>query len=77
MFIGLIGTNLGEAIEELLTDDGKQALHSKEMLDVISNAMLEKYRVPGAHTGYLPFSTACEAKEYVDKSLNKVVTWFK
>ena len=47
------------------------------MLDVISNDVLEKYRVPGAHTGFLPFSAAWEAKEYVAENLNKVVTWFK
>ena len=64
-------------INELLTEEGKLALQRKEMLDVISNAVLEKYRIPGAHTGFLPFSTACEAKEYVTENLNKVVTWFK
>lgn len=63
--------------EDLLTDDGKRALQSKEMLDVIGNAMLDKYRVPGAHTGFLPYSTACESKEYVTTNLQKVVTWYK
>lgn len=64
-------------IEELLTDDGKQALWSKDMLDVISNEVLEKFRVPGAHTGFLSFSKAREAKEYVTENLNRMVTWFK
>lgn len=63
-------------VESLLTEDGKKALQSKEMLDVIGNAVLEKYRVPGAHTGFLPYSTACESKDYVKANLQKVISWF-
>lgn len=64
-------------VEDLLTDDGKRALKNKEILNVINEAVLEKYRVPGAHTGFLPYSTACESKEYVSANLEKVVTWYK
>ena len=53
------------------------ALQNREMLDIIGNAVIEKYRVPGAHTGFLPYSTACESKEYVRINLQKVITWFK
>lgn len=63
-------------VESLLTEDGKKALQSKEMLDVIGNAVLKKYRVPGAHTGFLPYSTACESKDYVKANLQKVISWF-
>ena len=64
-------------IDQLLTVEGKNALQNREMLDVIGNAVIEKYRVPGAHTGFLPYSTACESKEYVRTNLQKVITWFK
>lgn len=63
--------------ENLLTEAGKKALQSKEMLGVIGNAVLDKYRVPGAHTEFLPYSTACESKKYVSTNLIKVVTWYK
>lgn len=64
-------------IEGFLTKEGLDALQQKEMLDVIGDAVIDKYRIPGAHTGYLPYSTACESKEYVNINLQKLVTWFK
>lgn len=63
-------------VERFLSEDGKNALQRKDMLDVINNAVLEEYRVPGAHTGFLPYSTAVESKEYVKTNLQKVVSWF-
>ena len=63
-------------IDTLLTEDGKQALQNRAMLDVIGANILERYRTPGAHTGYMPFSAACEAIEYVQEKLPDVVSWF-
>lgn len=63
-------------IEKHLTSAGKTALMRKEMLDVIDKTSLEKYRVPGAHTGYLPFSVAKEARDYVKRNLELIETWF-
>ncbi|MCR4802464.1 MAG: hypothetical protein K5895_05600 [Lachnospiraceae bacterium] len=63
-------------IEKHLTSAGKTALMRKEMLGVIDKTSLEKYRVPGAHTGYLPFSVAKEARDYVKRNLELIETWF-
>ena len=63
-------------IEKHLTSAGKTALMRKEMLDVIDKTSLEKYRVPGAHTGYLPFSVAKEARDYVKRNLELIEIWF-
>lgn len=64
-------------VEKHLTEEGIQALQDQTMLDVLSRENLENYRVPGAHTGYLPYSKACEGVEYVQKNLPAVVSWFK
>ncbi len=61
----------------ILSQDGRNALYSnKRMLDVVGKNPVEKYRIPGAHTGYLPYSVACEAKDYVTKNLPEIVSWF-
>lgn len=49
----------------------------EEMLGVIDKTSLEKYRVPGGHTGYLPFSVAKEARDYVKRNLELIETWFE
>ena len=41
------------------------------MMKIIDGAVLNKYRTPGAHSGALPYSVACEAKEYVKKQYPK------
>lgn len=63
-------------IEKHLTSARKTALMRKEMLGVIDKTSLEKYRVPDAHTGYLPFSVAKEARDYVKRNLELIETWF-
>ena len=60
----------------LLSQAGQNALNSKKMLDVIGKNPVKKYRIPGAHTGCVPYSVACEAKSYVMNSLSEVITWF-
>lgn len=64
-------------IEKHLTSAGKTALMQEEMLGVIDKTSLEKYRVPGGHTGYLPFSVAKEARDYVKRNLELIETWFE
>ena len=68
---------LVEERSQFYSDALIQALQSKAMLDVIANANLEKYRIPGTHTGYLPFSVANESKEYVMRWLPQVENRFK
>ena len=67
---------LRKHIDCFLTDEGKDALQQKRMLEVINKDSLEKYRIPGAHTGYLPFSVAKEARDYVTEKLKEIATWF-
>ncbi len=47
------------------------------MYEIIDDSTLLKYRVPGAHTGLLPYSVACEARNYVRGYLPIIETWFK
>ena len=67
---------LRSLIDNILSDVGKQALQNKTMLDVIGENVLDRYRTPGAHTGFLPYSTACQAVDYVREKLPVVVGWF-
>lgn len=67
---------LRSIIDGILSQAGKNALYSKKMIDIIENNPVEKYRIPGAHTGVVPYSIACEAKEYVLKYLPDIVDWF-
>ena len=59
----------------LLTDKGKTALLSGEMRTLISREKRERYRNPPAHTRYLPYSVACECREFVLESLSKLTEW--
>ena len=62
----------------LLTDKGKEALDSGEIVKLLDNdTVVERYRTPGAHTGALPFSYACESREYTMHYLPIIYTWFK
>ena len=68
---------LHDIINQLLTEKGKEALTQRKMLNVINRGVLEKYRIPGAHTGFLPYSDALEARKYVISTLFVIATWFK
>lgn len=69
---------LKEKMLVLLTDKGKEALDSGEIVKLLDNdAVVERYRTPGAHTGALPFSYACESREYTMHYLPIIYTWFK
>ena len=67
---------LDNYILPLLTGEGKEALHNRKMIEIIESRYLEKYRNPGAHTGYVPFSVACESREYVLEKLPIILSWF-
>lgn len=71
------GNYLNNILNNLLTDKGKEALVQRKMLNVINGRVLEKYRIPGAHTGFLPYSEALEARKYVLGTLLVMASWFK
>lgn len=49
---------------------------SNEIMDIINDLTLQRFRVPGAHTGFLPFSVAEESKQYVEEKLPIIESWF-
>ena len=63
-------------VSQQMTERGKEALVSGEILDIISDTNREKYRNPPAHTRYLPFTTAYECRDFVIKSLHRISEWF-
>lgn len=71
-----IGCYLFKAINKLLTSKGKENLKSEKMMRIINYDVLRNYRNPGAHTGYLPFSEACNVRKYVYKNLLIIEDWF-
>ncbi len=70
-------TYLEEQLDKLLSDEGERIFRRGEVEDVISDEKLNLYRIPGAHTGYLPFSVACESRKYVLEMLPRILSWFK
>ena len=70
------GNELKDKTEKLLSDEGKEALGSGKIEEIINNNILNKYRIPGAHTGYIPYSKACEARKYVLESLLELEKYF-
>ena len=63
-------------VTKQLTNQGKEALNSGELADLISDEKRERYRNPPAHTRYLPYSIACECRVYVMSSIYKLSDWF-
>lgn len=59
-----------------LSPAGQQALLSSRMIDVIGSEKVDKFRNPGAHTGYVPYSVACECREYVNALISEMEGWF-
>lgn len=60
----------------LLTNEGLQAFLNGDMTTLISQTNLDRYRNPGAHTGFVPYSGACEAREIVREKLPELEKWF-
>lgn len=67
---------LRETLERCLTPDGINALYSHDLVDTISRTQTDRFRNPGAHTGFCTYSEACNAREYVRACLPKIETWF-
>lgn len=61
---------------QCLSPAGIQAYEGLQMQKLIDGTQRDKYRNPGAHTGYLPYSIAVEAREYVLSNLPAVESWF-
>lgn len=64
-------------LERMLTPAGVGAYRNETILNVIGKANVDAYRNPGAHTGFVLFSKAKEARDYVYYWLPVVETWFK
>lgn len=74
---GNVTNELYQSMLKVLTSKGQQALYSEQMIDLIGKANVDTYRNPGAHTGYVPYSKACEAREIVLKNVELIHEWFK
>ena len=61
---------------QCLSPVGIQAYEGSQMQNLIDAKQRNKYRNPGAHTGYLPYSVAAEAREYVLSNLPDLESWF-
>lgn len=61
----------------LLTTTGVVAFKNYILTAVLDDSQVTKYRIPGAHTGILPYSVACESRKYLLDKLPDVVSWFK
>ena len=68
---------LDNALTPLLTLDGLDAFRKRDLMEVISKENVLEYRIPGSHTGYLPFSVATKARDFVLDALPVFETWFK
>ena len=73
---GKVGNDLFQPLLQVLTNSGKEAFSNERMIDIIGSENLEKYRNPGAHTGYLPYAEACKARDLVVGSIAEVEKWF-
>lgn len=65
-----------QKLELFLTQKGKDALKTERMMDVIGSVNVNMYRNPGAHTGFVPYSKACDARDYVKAVLPEIEAWF-
>ena len=74
---GTCGMKLYIAMQDILTPEGQHAYIYGPMISLISRAKIEKYRHPGAHTGFLPFSEAEKARKLVLDNIHLVAAWFK
>ena len=63
----------GSLSDEILRDFYDRLSYLRNLEDkkeeIINKNILNKYRIPGEHTGYIPYSKACEARKYVLESL--------
>lgn len=74
---GTCGIIMYKALQNILTPEGLHAYVFGPMISLISDIKVTKYRNPGAHTGYLPYSEACKARELVMSNAHMISEWFK
>lgn len=74
---GTCGMKMYTALYELLTEEGKDAFIYGPMISLISSTKVKKFRNPGAHSGYLPYSEACKARDIVLGNVHLISSWFK
>ena len=74
---GTCGMIMYNALQNVLTPEGQHAYVFGPMISLISNTKVNRYRNPGAHTGYLPYSEACKARELVMGNAHMISEWFK
>ena len=74
---GTCGIIMYSALQNILTPEGQHAYVFGPMISLISNIKVNKYRNPGAHTGYLSYSEACKARELVMGNAHMISEWFK
>ena len=67
---------LDKSLTPLLSLEGLHAFRTRTMVDIISWENTNEYRGPGAHTGFLPLSSAQEARTIVLENLPIMETWF-
>ena len=67
-----LSNKLQELFLTLLTDEGKKAFQERFFEDIVNKEIREKFRNPPSHTRYLSYTTACECKEFVMDTLNKL-----
>lgn len=67
---------LYDYISQFLSDVGLDALNNREIQELIESKPRTKYRNPGAHTGFLSYTTAAQAREYVLENLPNLELWF-
>lgn len=74
---GICSNVFANALYKVLSDAGIQAFQSRRMMQLISFGKTDQYRNPGAHTGYVPFTGASEARNYVTHNIPVMGKWFK
>lgn len=77
-FLKNISENYGEdelskliykTLEEIFNSEGLEALKSGKIAEVIGYENRDKYRNPPAHTKFLNYEIACEAREFIMKEI--------
>ena len=67
---------IGDQLTKHLSYLGTEAFRLQRIMIIIEKSKVDEYRNPGAHTGFLPYSKACEARQFVASALNEMQGWF-
>lgn len=66
----------GNQLTKHLSYLGTEAFRLQRITRVIEKSKVDEYRNPGAHTGFMPYSKACEARQFVASALSEMQGWF-